>query len=194
MIRAKNRAARVAFARRHLHWCKADWRKVLFSDDSKFNMFGSDGVKYVRCPSGQRFNQNYITPTMKHGGGSVIVYGAFSLNGMGPLLRIEGTMTGQYYKDMMVDKVIPWANQNMPSGWILQQDNVPKHVSKVTKAAFQQHGITVLEWPSQSPDLNPIEHLWQELENHVRKKTSKNSNEKFALLKKEWDSMPVSVI
>ncbi|PIO73325.1 transposase [Teladorsagia circumcincta] len=79
LIRSKNRKARVEFARRHLHWISSDWSKVLFSDESKFKLFGSDGIKYVRRPSGERFNPRYIKATVKHNGGSVMVYGAFPL-------------------------------------------------------------------------------------------------------------------
>ncbi|PIO54236.1 transposase [Teladorsagia circumcincta] len=82
LIRFKNRKARVEFACRHLHWTSSDWSKVLFSGESKFNLFGSDGIKYVRRPSVERFNPRYIKATVKHNGGSVMVSGAFSLNGM----------------------------------------------------------------------------------------------------------------
>ncbi|RCN29074.1 hypothetical protein ANCCAN_25175, partial [Ancylostoma caninum] len=70
-------------------------------------------------------------PTVKHGGGSVLVYGAFSRNGMGPLVEIDGIMDAQLYKDILVNVAVPWANGNMPQGWILQQDNDPKHTSRL---------------------------------------------------------------
>ncbi|PIO75925.1 transposase [Teladorsagia circumcincta] len=82
LIRFKNRKARVEFARRHLHWTSSDCTKVLFSDESKFNLFGSDVLRYVRRPSRERFNPRYIKAIVKHNGSSVMVYGAFSLNGM----------------------------------------------------------------------------------------------------------------
>nr|CDJ88331.1 Transposase domain containing protein [Haemonchus contortus] len=74
LISPKNRKARVEFARRHLHWTSNDWSKVLFTDESKFNLFGSDGTEYVRRPSGERYNPRYTKPTVKHGGGSLMVY------------------------------------------------------------------------------------------------------------------------
>ncbi|XGW34153.1 hypothetical protein V3C99_018174 [Haemonchus contortus] len=83
---------------------------------------------------------------------------------------------GEYYKDVMIDIVLPWAQQQVPAGWILQQDNDPKHASMVVKRAFSQQRVRPLEWPRQSPDLNPAEH----------------SEEKFVQLVKEWNDMSLS--
>ncbi|VDO70311.1 unnamed protein product [Haemonchus placei] len=159
LITMKNRRARVDFARRYLKWTSADWGNVLFTDESKFNLFGSDGIRFARRPRNERYNPRYTRPTVKHGGGSVMVYGAISMNGMGPFLKISGVMTGKSYRDMIINAVLPWAQENTPPGWVLQQDNDPKHTSRAVKAAFQEQQVTVLEWPSQSPDLNPIEHI-----------------------------------
>ncbi|PIO53965.1 hypothetical protein TELCIR_24683, partial [Teladorsagia circumcincta] len=124
-------------------------------------------------PAGERFDPRYIKATVKHNGGTLMVYGAFSLNGMGSLLRIQGKMTGQIYMDMIFDSVLPWAKRNMPAGWILQQDNGPKHTSKVVTAAFQQRHVKLFEWPSQSPDFNLIGKSWSDgvPSNHAQTRT-----------------------
>uniref|UniRef100_A0A914XFP7 Ephrin RBD domain-containing protein n=1 Tax=Plectus sambesii TaxID=2011161 RepID=A0A914XFP7_9BILA len=74
LISIKNRKARLAFARAYQTWTSADWAKVLFSDESKFNLFLSDGIQYVRQSVGTRFAARYQVPTVKHGGGSVMVW------------------------------------------------------------------------------------------------------------------------
>uniref|UniRef100_A0A1I7XW67 Transposable element Tc1 transposase n=1 Tax=Heterorhabditis bacteriophora TaxID=37862 RepID=A0A1I7XW67_HETBA len=84
-VMIKNWKARVEFTREHLTWSTADWTKVVFSDESKFNRFGSDGKKYVRRRPGEEFMPKYTIPTIKHGGGSVMVWAAFNRNGPGPL-------------------------------------------------------------------------------------------------------------
>lgn len=79
LISKKNRKARLEFARRYQTWTPGDWAKVLFSDESKFNLFSSDGIRYVRRPVGKRNDVRYQVPTVKHGGGSVMVWGKCSI-------------------------------------------------------------------------------------------------------------------
>uniref|UniRef100_A0A1I7XJL2 HTH_Tnp_Tc3_1 domain-containing protein n=1 Tax=Heterorhabditis bacteriophora TaxID=37862 RepID=A0A1I7XJL2_HETBA len=84
-IAKKNRRARVALAREHLTWSTADCSKV-------FNRFGSDGKKYVRRRPGEEFMPKCTIPSIKHGGGSVMVWVAFNRNGVGLLHIVEGIM------------------------------------------------------------------------------------------------------
>ena len=79
---------------------------------------------------------------MKHGGGNIMLWGCFSAKGTWQLYRIEGRINGAL---------------KMSCGWVFQHDNDPKHTAKATKEWLKKRHINVLEWPSQSPDLNPIE-------------------------------------
>jgi transposase len=65
-ISAKNRVARLAFAREHLHWTVLQWKQILWSDESRFQLFRSDGLHYVRRPIGHRFTPRFLQPTVKH--------------------------------------------------------------------------------------------------------------------------------
>jgi hypothetical protein len=78
LISSKNQKSRLAFAKEHIGWTPQMWRDVLWSDESKYSLFGSDGIHYVRRPVGKRFDYRYQIPTVKHGGGSVMVWGCFS--------------------------------------------------------------------------------------------------------------------
>ncbi|CAD6192271.1 unnamed protein product [Caenorhabditis auriculariae] len=69
LISEKNRAARVKWAKEHLNWTRQDWNEILWFDESKLLLFGSDGIQWVRRPIGSRYHPKYQLPTVKHGGG-----------------------------------------------------------------------------------------------------------------------------
>lgn len=166
------------------------WRNVLWSDETKINLFGMDGKQFVRRPKGEAYNSRYTKPTVKHGGGSVMIWGCFSLRGVGPVYLIEGILTKETYVDILRNVMLPWAEENMPLKWRFQQDNDPKHSAKLTKLWFEQNNVDVLQWPSQSPDLNPIENLWNELKIEVSKRHLSKKADLWRVIQEVWYSIP----
>lgn len=190
LISNRNRKNRLEFAKKYSSWSVEQWKKVIFSDESKFCLFGSDGRRYTRRPVRSRFDSKYIKPTLKHGGGSVMVWSAFHFNGTCELVKIEGIMKKENYKNILEAFLVPYANENMPEDWIFQQDNDPKHTSKFVKNWLTENNVRLLDWPSQSPDLNPIEHLWDSLGRRIGNRKSQNLSQLFCNLKEEWSKIP----
>lgn len=195
LISKKNRKNRLAFAREHISWTNQKWSCVLFSDESKFNLFGNDGKGFVRRPVGKRFHQKYQQATVKHGGGNAMVWGCFSKSGVGPIVLIEEKMDRFLYGNILKEHMIPFAEENMPLRWWFQQDNDPKHCSRYIKDLFEEEKINVLKWPSQSPDLNPIEHLWEHIERQIRQNhTISNKSDLFKAIRTEWNRVSPEII
>ncbi len=129
-----------------------DYRNhVLWSDGTKINLFGSDGVKCVWRQPGEEYKDKRVIPTVKHGGGSVMVWGCMSAAGTGELSAagtgelnfIEGTMNANIYCDILKQSMIP-SIQRLGRRAVFQHDNDPKHTSKMTTALLKKQRVKVI--------------------------------------------------
>ena len=79
----------------------------------------------------------------------------------------------------------------IPDGWIFQHDNATCHTSRLVKGWFKEEGITSMKWPAQSPDLNPIENLWDQLKTMVKEQNYTNVTELWSAVKAAWQGFPL---
>lgn len=189
-VSKRNIKKRLAFAKEHGQKSLEFWNSIVWSDESKFNVFGNDGKPYVRRPPLQELNPRYTKKTVKHGGSSVMVWGCFTASGVGPIVQIDGNMTGEVYKNILQQNLMGDYARSLPTEWLFQHDNDPKHCSRVVKTWQSSNHIKILEWPAQSPDLNPIENLWGIIKRVVAAKKPSNKSSLWQIIKDEWNKIP----
>lgn len=185
-----NRQKRLAFAKEHVNKPQSFWDSVIFSDESIFRIFGSGGrVMVWRRPNQQLQSQN-LTPTVKHGGGGVCVWGCMSATGVGNLVFVEGNMDWRQYMDILKQNLHASAEKlNLRESFIFQQDNDPKHTALNVKLWLLYNTRRQLHTPPQSPDMNPIEHLWGELKRRLTARDIRNKAQLKVALLEEWNKI-----
>ncbi|POM72783.1 Putative retroelement [Phytophthora palmivora] len=123
----------------------------------KFNLDGPDGFKFywrdIRRPL-----QSYLQ--RQNGGGSVMVWGAFSAEGKSKLVFLKGRQNSGDYIYTISEYMLPFAHSNHGTDFVFQQDNASIHASRETTHFLKEMEVETMVWPARSPDCNPIENVW----------------------------------
>ena len=103
LLKPCHRKARMEFAERHMEWTIEDWKKVIWSYQTKINCLGSDGRKYTWNNVGEGLSDRLVEWTVKFGGGNLMLWGCMGRDGVGYATKIEGRMDGELYKAILED-------------------------------------------------------------------------------------------
>ena len=189
-VNRRNRRKRVRWCRDHKDWTHQQWMKVLWSDESPFFLRYKGRVRVWRRPN-ERYARFCTTGTIKYDK-KINVWGCFSGNGVGHLHKVHGILEQRQYKQILIHHMIPSARDLFPANdWIFQQDNDPKHTARsVQNWLNNTRRLNVMQWPAQSPDLNPIENLWAILDGRLCERRCSNTAELLEVLKAGWAQIP----
>ncbi|UYV72023.1 Transposase, partial [Cordylochernes scorpioides] len=184
--------------RQRLEWCRArstwmtEWHRVVFSDESRFCLSSDSRRVRVWRRRGERSNPAAIVerPTVRQRG--IMVWGAIAYDSRSPLLRIQGTMTAQRYVDDVLRPVTLPYLQGVPNA-LYQQDNARPHTARISQQALQD--VQMLPWPPYSPDLSPIEHVWDIIGRRLHALPQPRSEDKlWQMVEREWRAIPQDAI
>ncbi|UYV68766.1 hypothetical protein LAZ67_6000748 [Cordylochernes scorpioides] len=184
--------------RQRLEWCRArstwmtEWHRVVFSDESRFCLSSDSRRVRVWRRRGERSNPAAIVerPTVRQRG--IMVWGAIAYDSRSPLLRIQGTMTAQRYVDNVLRPVTLPYLQGVPNA-LYQQDNARPHTARISQQALQD--VQMLPWPPYSPDLSPIEHVWDIIGRRLHALPQPRSeDELWQMVEREWRAIPQDAI
>jgi transposase len=176
---------------KRIDWCKEhqgfDWKKVWFSDETYIE------VNHTSTPVWHKKGQRPTVAKPKFRV-KIMCWGAVSTRFKSKLAIVHGTMTAQRYIETLQGYLLGENSRFIKTRAVFQQDGASCHTAKLSRDFFSSTGIDVLPWPSNSPDLNPIENVWAVLKQNVEKRSVKTKDDLIRVVQEEWDRLSMDFI
>jgi transposase len=191
-LKLRHKHACLGWAWARLHWSQLQWDDIIFSNETRIVLFGSDGhYLYWKHPYKSPYDPRFTKQMTAHGGGGIFVWGCISWEGIGQLHCIKGVMTAERYIEILGTSFF-----RSLSNWRIslfditfQHDQDPKHMARMTQRWLFAKGVKVLPWPARSPDLNIIKHVWFHLKQRICSRSSQPTNveDLWLAAEEEWN-------
>lgn len=197
LLTRQHRVDRFRFARQYVGWNLNDWRRVLFTDETRIALRSPDGRSRVWRREGERFAQACISPREPFAGGSFMFWGGISYDARTELVPLPRPALNarRYILEIIEEHVVPFAPFIGPD-FLLMHDNARPHVAADVVQYLDEVRITTLDWPPRSPDLNAIEHIWDLLKKRIRRRNHppQTLGELEEAAREEWENIPQETI
>jgi transposase len=198
LLTPAQRKRRLAFAKEYIQKPATFWRSTIFSDEAPFKIFCTPSGQWTWRRPHERLDVRHVIPTVKHGGGTLNLWACITYHGVGWMCFLPEGLDADTYLEILEDELEQTIGEYFPnrSGICFQQDGASVHRSRKVEKWFQKKKLPKLDWPAQSPDLNPIENLWADLKKRVYAK-GKDITSKEALkvaIEEEWERTPILLL
>ncbi|GFT82532.1 transposable element Tcb2 transposase [Trichonephila clavipes] len=193
----QHRTARLQWCREHHNWTEQDWAYVLFSDESRFSLSSDCRRQLIWCESGTAYRPENIQEKDEYPTCSIMVWAGIMINGRTRLHVVaNGTMTGQRYIDEVLLPHVRLFRGVVGDKFVFMDDNATCYRTLAVQDCLNSEGIQRLVWSARSPDLNPIENVWDALGRQVagRNYPPTNKNTLIRALTEEWDKLPQQLL
>lgn len=193
-------ARRMVWAEEKLGWTMEEWKRVIFTDESSVELGKlSCQPRVWRSPS-EEYLPQCLVRTFKSGRTSVMVWGAIAYNHLGPLIVMpKGMRKGVHYVNLvMAGPLWDFYSKLVEELGVVKvvEDGAPVHTCGLAKSFRRYHGMDSLIHPANSPDLNPIEHVWKKLKTQINDRPvhPRSAIDLEAAIMEEWAKIDVSFI
>ncbi|GFV29694.1 transposable element Tcb2 transposase [Trichonephila clavipes] len=189
----QHRTAHLQWCREHHNWTEQDWACVLFSEESRFSLSSDCRRQLIWRESGTAYRPENIQEKDRYPTCSIMVWVGIMINGRTRLHVVaNGTMTGQRYIDEVLLPHFRLFRGAVGDKFVFMDDNATCHRTLAVQDCLDSEGVQRLVWPARSPDLNPIENVWDALGRQVAGRNYPPTNKNT--LTEEWDKLPQQLL